>query len=111
MPLKVYLDPISEPCRAVMLLLETNKVKYEKVLLQLLKGESVRSAVVRVASEVHSHRRRSRVRHLFSDAIYKRTPDLGREGLVSFDCWYMCGVEGWNTVHSARHRYAASPRG
>ena len=59
MPLKVYLDPLSQPCRAVMLLLEANKVKYEKVLLQLGKGESVRSAVVRVATEVHSHRRRS----------------------------------------------------
>lgn len=39
MPLKVYLDPLSQPCRAVMLLLEANKVKYEKVLLQLGKGE------------------------------------------------------------------------
>ena len=46
-----------------------------------------------------------------SNGLYKRTPDLGREGLVSFDCWYMCGAEGWNTVHSARHRYAASSRG
>ena len=50
MPLKVYLDPLSQPCRAVMLLLETNKVQYEKVLLQLRSGESVRSAIVRVAS-------------------------------------------------------------
>ena len=58
MPLKVYLDPLSQPCRAVMLLLETNKVKYEKVLLQLLTGESVRSAIVRVASEVHFRRQR-----------------------------------------------------
>ena len=52
-----------------------------------------------------------RVRHSFLDAIYKWTPDLGQEGLVSFDCWYTWGAEGWNTVHSARHRYAASSRG
>ena len=58
MPLKVYLDPLSQPGRAVMLLLEMNKVKYEKVLLQLSRGESVRSAVVRAASQVHFRRRR-----------------------------------------------------
>ena len=46
-----------------------------------------------------------RVQHPFP------TSDLGREGLVSYDCWYMCGAEGWNTVHSARHRYADSSRG
>ena len=51
-----------------------------------------------------------RVWHLFPDTIYKRAPDLGREGLVPFDCWYMCGAEEWNTVHSARLRYAVSPR-
>ena len=38
MSLKVYLDPISQPCRAVQLLLEANKVPYEKVLLQLRAG-------------------------------------------------------------------------
>ena len=43
-----------------------------------------------------------RVRHQFPDAIYKQTPDLVREGIVSFHCWYMCGAEELNTVHSAR---------
>ena len=62
-------------------------------------------------TKVHELELDCRVRHPFPDAIYKQTPDLGREGLVSFDCWYMCGAEGWNTVHSARHRYAASSRG
>ena len=73
MPLKMYLDPISEPCRAVMLLLETNKVKYEKVLLQILTGESVRSAIVFSSSKIYVARRRDgdRRSYILCAGIYR----------------------------------------
>lgn len=43
----------------------------------------------------------TRVRHLFPDAICNRTPDLGREAIVSLDYWPMCWAEEWNSVHSS----------
>ncbi|KAI6652702.1 Glutathione S-transferase theta-2B-like [Oopsacas minuta] len=37
--LKLFTDPISQPCRAVMILLDINKIQFETVLIQILKGE------------------------------------------------------------------------
>ena len=39
MSLKVYLDTLSQPCRAVMILLEKEKVPYEPVTINLIKLE------------------------------------------------------------------------
>ena len=38
--LKVYGFPLSQPCRAVYLLLKCNKVDYEDILVDALKGEN-----------------------------------------------------------------------
>ena len=51
MSLKLYTDYVSQPCRAVHLLLEANKVPYEAVVLELRTGEC--GAVGRGASEVY----------------------------------------------------------
>ena len=50
MSLKLYTDYASQPCRAVHLLLEVNKVPYEAVVLEVSSGEC--GAVGRGASEV-----------------------------------------------------------
>ena len=39
MPLKVYLDRLSQPCRAVLLLLKANDVPFEEVVVSLLKSK------------------------------------------------------------------------
>lgn len=46
----VYSDLISQPCRAVELLLEINKVPYEKVGLNLLEGEHLKHPGLKAAN-------------------------------------------------------------
>ena len=61
MSLKVYTDTISQPCRAVQLLLEANKVPYEQVTLQLRAGMGAPVFWYwgEVVSEEHFHHQRS----------------------------------------------------
>lgn len=38
MALRLFFDSFSQPCRAVLLLLEANKIPYQKVLVNVGKG-------------------------------------------------------------------------
>ena len=38
MALRLFFDSFSQPCRAVMLLLEANKIPYQKVVVNIGKG-------------------------------------------------------------------------
>ena len=48
MALRLFFDSFSQPCRAVMLLLEANKIPYQKVLVNIAKGNAQHFAVVTV---------------------------------------------------------------
>ena len=37
--LKLYLDALSQPCRAIMILLEANKVPYEACVVKVAEGQ------------------------------------------------------------------------
>jgi hypothetical protein len=39
--LKVFVDALSQPCRAVMTLLEVNKIPYETCVIKLTEGQSI----------------------------------------------------------------------
>lgn len=41
MTLKVYVDLMSQPCRALVMLLRANNVKYEEVAIALRKGDTL----------------------------------------------------------------------
>ena len=48
--LKIFLDPISQPCRAVMILLDINNIPFEPQLVQILKGEQHTNQNLRAAN-------------------------------------------------------------
>lgn len=39
--LKVFVDTFSQPCRAILMLLEINKIPYETKIIKLAKGENL----------------------------------------------------------------------
>ena len=48
--LKLFVDLVSQPCRAVALLLEVNNIPYEQVYLSLLKGDHLKNAELKAAN-------------------------------------------------------------
>ena len=48
--LKLFQDPISQPCRAVMILLDINKIPFEPILIDIFKGEQKTNPELRAAN-------------------------------------------------------------
>ena len=48
--IKLFQDPISQPCRAVLILLDINKIPYEPILIDIFKGDQKTNQELRAAN-------------------------------------------------------------